>query len=69
MIVFFLRTPFYDDTQVITVAHEVYKHGTSHRPMAIFLIHISRIVDEDYSIDWSTRKETQIPLSDLHRFP
>ena len=69
MIVFFLRTPFYDDPQVITVAQEVYKDGTSPRPMDIFLIHISRIVDKDNSIDLAIREETQISLSDLLRFP
>ena len=69
MIVFCLRTPFYDDIQVITVAHDVYKHGTSHHPMATFLIHNSRIVDEDYRMDLAIREETQIHLSDLHHFP
>ena len=66
---FNLRTPFYDDTQVITVAHEVYKHGTSHRPMDIFLIHNSRIVDEDYRIDLAMWEETQIHFSDLDHLP
>ena len=69
MIVLFLRTPFSDDTQVITVAHELSRHGASHRPMAIFLIHYRRIVDEDYRVDLAIREETQFPPSYLYRSP
>ena len=63
MTVLFLRTPFYDDTQVIMVAHEVSKHGVSHRPVAIFQIQNRRIVYEDCRVDLAIREETQFPLS------
>ena len=43
-------------------------HGAGHRPMANCLIHNSRIVDEDYSIDWAIREEAQIPLFSLAPF-
>ena len=43
-------------------------HGASHRPMAICLIHNSRIVDEGYSIDCVVREETQILLLPLSPF-
>ena len=59
MIMFLLRTQFHDGAQFITVAHEVYKQGTSVRPMAIFLIHSSRIVHEDNRISLAIREQTR----------
>ena len=41
-------------------------HGAGHRPMDIRLIHDSRIVDEDFCIDWAIREEAQILLFHFH---